>query len=147
MRRFQFRLETVLKVRKRQEDQAQLKLIQAQDALRREQELLASIEAETIRNRLEWQRALSNNKTIADFIMYSTYLEQLVRQQKQQEQVIVEAEKQQLEALFAFQEALKKRKIVERLKEKKRQQYIHESLMQEQKILDEMGTLRYQRES
>lgn len=147
MRRFQFRLETLLKVRQRQEDQAQLKLFQAQKTLRREQENLASIEAEAVRNRLEWQNALSQNKTIADFIMYSTYFEQLVRQQKQQEQVIVEAKKQQLEALFAFQEALKKRKIVERLKEKKRQQYIHESLIQEQKVLDEMGTMRYQRES
>ncbi|MDU2066226.1 MAG: flagellar export protein FliJ [Sporomusaceae bacterium] len=146
MQRFRFRLETLLKVRRRREEQAQLRLTQAIENLRQAQEDLSLLVDRIEAHRQEWQNALSQNKTIADFILYSAYFKQLTLQMDNQKEVVIAAEKSHLESLFVFQEAMKQRKVVERLKEKKRQQHYRELLQQEQNFLDELGTQRYGRD-
>ena len=145
MQRFKFSLESLLKVRHMHEEQAQLHLSRSIMLLKSEQLRLKEIVQYAANTREEWQQALSEKKKIDDFILYSSYLHKLTVQRDNQQLEVEKAAQFNKECLFTYSEALKKRKIVERLKEKKRQQHYCESLAEEQKFLDELGTQRYHR--
>lgn len=146
MQRFRFSLETLLKVRRMDEEQAQLHLSHSLKLLNIAiQRLEVIVQLATI-TRDEWQQALGEKRLIDDFIRYSSYLHKLTIQQEKQHLEVQKAAQFKKECLLAYYETLKKRKIVERLKEKKRQQHYHELLTEEQKFLDELGTQRYHRE-
>lgn len=145
MKRFQFNLEALVNVRHMHEEQAQMhfsRSIQLLNAAKSQLETLLNL---TDITRKEWQQVLGEKKTIDDFTLYSSYIKKLTMQSEQQQLEVIKAEKFHQECLIAYQEARKKRKIVERLKEKKRQQYFHDVLAEEQKFLDEIATQRYHR--
>lgn len=145
MQRFKFSLESLLKVRRMHEEQAQLYLSRSIMLLKTEQLRLEEIIQFAANTRQEWQQALRESKRIDDFILYSSYLHKLTVQRDLQQLEVEKATQFHKECLFTYSEALKKRKIVERLKEKKRQQHYCESLAEEQKFLDELGTQGYHR--
>lgn len=146
MQRFKFSLENLLKVRLMHEEQAQLHLSRSIKLLKDAQCSVETIVQYAATTREEWLQALGEKKTIDDFILYSSYLQKLTVQRDLQQLEVEKAAQFNKECLFTYSEALKKRKIVERLKEKKRQQYYQEMLVEEQKFLDELGTQRYHRE-
>ncbi len=145
MQRFQFKLETLVHVRHRHEEQARLHFSRSIRLLNTEKLQLTALEQQAEKTCREWQQALGEKKTIDDFTFYSAYLHKLALQSEEQKQAIVKAQQFYQECLLAYQEALKKRKIIERLKEKQRQQHIYKELGEEQHFLDEIATQRYQR--
>ncbi len=146
MQRFKFSLENLLKVRRRHEEQTQLHLSRSIKLLTDAQLHLEALAQYADTTREEWQQALGEKKRIEDFILYSSYLDKLTVQYDLQQIEVEKAAQFNQECLLAYSEALKNRKIVERLKEKKQQQHYYEMLAEEQKFLDEIGTQRYHRE-
>ncbi|HWR40405.1 MAG TPA: flagellar export protein FliJ [Patescibacteria group bacterium] len=146
MKRFRFRLETLLKFRKLQEEQAQLRLAKAEDVLRRERERLTVLEQNQTVNTDILRQCQQEGSTVEILKLYQVYLDKIKRDISAQKSVIAKAEQQRQECLKALEEAMKKRKLVENLKERRRLQHELEELSEEQKLLDEMGIQLFIRE-
>ncbi len=146
MQRFQFRLETLLNIRKMHKEQAQINFSQAVDRLRLEQEQLAVFENklfETINSFRSRQKA--ERLMIDTLIAFQYYFDKTKAEIDGQQQKIKVADQYRQECLTTLKEAVKRCKLVEKLREKRLQQYQLAVLAAEQKILDEIGTQRYAR--
>lgn len=140
MKRFQFRLETLLKFRGMQKDNAQQQLAQATQNLQRAQTVLQQLYEQLATEQAEFQRQQLTERVTVDWLMMFTYyFEKMdIDIANQQEQVRM-AEAAYKESLKQLEEAVKKYKAVKNLREKRLQQYNIEVLAEEQKQLDEMG--------
>lgn len=144
MKKFKFKLETVLKVRTRLEDlrkrelrQAELRLEEALRQLKRRQAEIAETTAMYQEN-LQKQRLDLNLATY--YHNYLTKLNQLLAE----DYVRIERCNEDLaKARQNLIEAIKEKKIVEKLKEKAYEEYKSAELKQETEFLDELGTTRF----
>jgi flagellar FliJ protein len=146
MKKFKFKLETVLNVKIKMEDLRQKELHNtessrdlAKSALEQRREEMAATTIhyrEALRERLDLFRALS----------YQRYLEW---QEKQVEQAVLLLEEREREVEAARQRliiATQERKAVDKLKESAYQEYLAEELRTEISFLDELGTGRFVRQ-
>ncbi len=147
MKRFSFRLEPVLKERRRREDRLTCELAETRRSLEDALAVLREIEArntamfELIRKGQE--RDLDIEK-ILRITSYVKYLQVAKEEQKEKIKVLLEEmEKKQEELVLA----MKARKAVERLKEHKFEEFMKEEQLAEQMLIDELATLRYTRNS
>ncbi|HOP75132.1 MAG TPA: flagellar export protein FliJ [Bacillota bacterium] len=146
MKKFQFKLDTVLKLRTRIEEQRQQELRQAQyirDEAQRQLEYRRAQQDEMLN---AYRQRVSGNLDLATMIhydRYSAWLKQMV--------VLDEAHLQTCEVKVAdarqrLVEASKEKKIVDKLKEKAYREYQTAELHAEIEFLDELGTSRFNRQ-
>lgn len=141
MQRFQFRLETLLKFRKIQKEQAQIKFSEALNKLHTEQELLLDLEnklaesMDALRSRQQEQKLL----TLETLKVFSNYFDKIKSDIIVQDKKVTEADVYCKECLAALEQTVKDSKLVEKLREKRLQQYQAEALHEEQKNIDEMA--------
>ena len=146
MKKFRFRLETLLKFRKMQEEQAQIKLAEATNRLQKEQELLGNLQNKLASNLELLNTEQAGQPTIEILNIYSYYIEKIKSEiTVQMEQVAMAASYRQ-ECLTILEAAIKQRKLVDNLRKKRLEQYNEELLQEEQKILDELGTQAFMRD-
>lgn len=145
MKRFQFRLETLLKFRKMEEEQAQIKLTEANIRLYKEQELLQQLQNQLTACLELLSREQTASPTIETLKTFSYYIDKTKRDIVGQQEQIVKAEAHRQECLAVLEEAVKQRKLVDNLREKRLEQYNREVLQEEQKVLDELGTQAFMR--
>lgn len=146
MKKFQFRLETLLKFRKMQEEQALTKLAEATNRLQKEQELLSDLQ-----NKLSSNLDLLNHEqvkqpTIETLKTYSNYIDKIKSEITTQIDLVAKAASYRQECLTILEAAIKQRKLVDNLRKKRLEQYKNELLQEEQKILDELGTQAFMRD-
>ncbi|HOJ77337.1 MAG TPA: flagellar export protein FliJ [Bacillota bacterium] len=144
MKKFKFKLETVLKVRTRLEDlrkrelrQAELRLEEALRQLKRRQAEIAETTAMYQEN-LQKQRLDLNLATY-----YHNYLNKLNQLLVEDYARIDRCNEDLAKARQNLIEATKEKKIVEKLKEKAYEEYKSAELKQETEFLDELGTTRF----
>ena len=147
MKRFRFRLEVLLGVRRRKCDEAKLALAEAS---RRVQETVDDLRKlwEERTEAMAWFTAQQSQGklTAAVLPLYDAYQ---ISSYNRERELVVEKEARELarqDCLLKLEEAVKQLKAVETLKETQYQQYLYESLLEEQKILDEIGMQLYLRE-
>lgn len=140
MKKFKFRLETLLKYRKILEDQARLELAEADRRLKEEQSKLKKLEDDLNRTIEALYQKQSETVTAEELSLYSSYISRLKHNITMQEIKVAEAEKYRFECLKKLEEAMRRRKLVESLKDKQLKNYYIELLREEQKYLDEIGT-------
>jgi flagellar FliJ protein len=145
MRRFQFRLESALRVRRFREEQAQLELAAAQRRLGVEEAAYAQILAEIERHTL-WRASVQSDeldiRMLTDAARYEEKLaEVLERQRETVSAETLEAEKhvEIVRRIHADREAL------ERLRERRLADHYQEALASEQQDIDEASVLRWPR--
>lgn len=144
---FRFPLETLLRFRQQQEEQAQLCLAAATNELLQEKEMLFALEQEFV-SILDVLRQRQNDRvTVAELKMLRDYNDKLKEEINEQQIRVDNAAAKQQECLLAVVQAMKARKIVEKLREKRALQYQIEMLSEEQKNLDELGLQVYIRNS
>ncbi|MDQ1317304.1 MAG: flagellar protein FliJ [Candidatus Poribacteria bacterium] len=137
--RFKFSLETLQKYRKSIEDQRHLELASLREKQFLEEEKLCEIR--------DAQRTLQRNfqdksgKTKG----YLLYLDDLSRQSIVQRKTISELSEKVIEARDNLVEASKSKKIIEKLRDQKYEQYRQYQVKQESKVLDEIATNRFSR--
>ncbi|HWR43167.1 flagellar export protein FliJ [Sporomusa sp.] len=147
MKKFRFRLETLLKFRKMQEEQAQIKLAEATNRLNKEQEYLGILRNQLASNlKLLSQEQSSGSPTIETLKTFSYYIDKIKRHITEQQEQVAKAADYQQECLAELEGAIKQRKLVDNLREKRLEQYGKELLQEEQKILDELGTQAFVRD-
>jgi flagellar FliJ protein len=139
MKKFQFRLETLLKYREIREEQAQLVFTESDTIFRSEKSILEKLEsilADTIESLYQKQE---KSITADELHQYSSYIVATENKISIQTRRVASAEKYRLECLKKLEETMKERKVVENLKTKLQEKHYIEFLREEQKYLDEIG--------
>jgi flagellar protein FliJ len=142
---FNFKLETVLQHRRRIEEDCQRNLAAALADLAIEKRGLAGIEKSRDQGREEFQQKLKSNMTASEMLLYQRYLARLAFDIADQKRLVAAAaqlfEKRRTELVAA----LKKRKVLDKLKEKQMTAAAKKGLKQERDFMNEMAVIRHAR--
>ena len=143
MQKFRFKLQRLLDFRKIREEQAEAEFAKATRVFLHEKELLRQLEsnlADTFsRLKLEQEKTSS----LLTLKLFQDYIDTTREGIKLQTGKVAVAADRRQQCLRKLEEAARKRKGVESLKEKKLQQYHEEALQEEQAFLDELSGQRY----
>lgn len=139
MNKYKFSLDNVLNWRESQEDEAKRTFLIYQEAQRAQEKILESIIAASEEIKQDTSNLADINSLRQQYV-YKNHLDnEIIRQEQTVQQYSNETEKMK----DVFVGAQKERKIMERLKEKHYENYLIKTKAEEQKELDEMGTLRF----
>lgn len=147
MKKFIFRLETLLKVRIRQEEEAQFKLAQATQSYLREREkenVLVLAQESTINDFRNKQHEVLTVETLKNYHYFIDKIKEELFLQVKRTQAAADY---RIECLKNLEETIKNRKLVEKLKEKQWTEYQEQALGDEQILLDEIGLRTYSKDS
>lgn len=143
MKKFTFRLETLLKVRVMQEEEAQLKLAQATHLYLVEKEKEDSLLLSKEKTVSEFRNKQHEVLTVETLKNYHYFIDKIKEELFSQCQKTQKAAEDRLNCLKNLEEAVKNRQLVEKLKEKQWQEYQEQTLREEQIFLDELGVQAY----
>ncbi|SDF38941.1 flagellar export protein FliJ [Sporolituus thermophilus] len=141
MQKFRFRLATLLKMRHMEEEQAQLRLAEAMQQSFNEQEKLRRLTGKFADNINALQSSQLACPTIAQLKIAYNYLDKLKEEIARQKKQVNYAEQCCRQRQKDLEQAVQARKVVEKLHEKRRREYLSKLGREEQKLLDEMGAL------
>lgn len=142
---FNFKLQTVLDVRKTMEEKSLQEFAEQQRELQRENEQLLSIQRQKGELIDELRKAKGKKVKISEIVMNAEYTRHCMKREVLQKEQIIKAEKivdVKKEALF---DAIKKRKSMEILKTKQCSRYQSDLNLAERTAVDEMAIVRYNR--
>lgn len=146
MKKFNFRLQPVLKYREYLENVARQEYVEAHMGVKAVEEQIAQMEQHYLDHaEMVEQKTLEGISSLL-FRNYNEYLDSI-----EKDIVLKRKEHEQLQRVLAVkQQALTKksveRKVIERLKEKKRGEYVEEFQAEEQKRSDDISSLKKARE-
>ena len=144
MKRFEFRFETLAQLRQREEEKCQLALAESTQKLILAQQDLKNIEDE--RHALDdaWAKSMDGDfaggHAAQDFERYRTVLEQRL---DAAHTALREARRLEHAARKKLNAAMKKRKILDKLRERHHRAYLDELNRQEAKELEEMAISKF----
>lgn len=138
MKRFQFRLETLLKIRKRAEEQAQILLSAAIKELNNHQRQFDRLKSSLEQAFIDFSLR-DKQLTINELQIYDRHIDALRTKLLQQQELIETSMAKRDECLKTFETAAQKRKLIEKLKAKRMHEYQKIMLQEEQKIIDELA--------
>jgi flagellar FliJ protein len=141
LKKFKWRLERLLDIKKRQEEALRNELVRVTEEAVSVRRMIAELKA-LIRQKLGEIMSLSPNRRVAEqrfFMQYSHTLDAQIEEFNQKLQELEELRKQKLSELF---EIRKFRKGLEKLREKAREEYMQEVKRFEQNELDERNSIR-----
>jgi flagellar FliJ protein len=144
---YQFNLEILRKYRKRQEEKIQKDLSDLKRKLRHEKELLKNLKYTRDEICSQKNKIQNGNFKAPENLLFYPYINQLDEQIKNQSLLAEKTNKKYRSKYDELIQAVKKRKIMETLKERGRKTYMSELNKREQKNLDEMGIIGFQREN
>lgn len=147
MKKFQFRLDALLKYRQMQKEQAQLAFMQASQVLHDEKAKLEQLTIKLTEIIGTFRDYQTNSLTIEVLKNFQNYFDKIRENINHQNTLVNEAQTVQQERLQELQQAVKNCEVVEKLKVKRLLQYQAETLSEEQKMLDELGLQNYVRKS
>ena len=143
MRRFKFRLQSVLNIKEKKLEDERLKLGEIISTLEAQKDLLLELndKKESLKNQLN--ETLESSVLDIQFVLgYKNYLERLEQDIKTQFEIIkktqIELEEQQIQVSEAYKEV----KILEKLKEKQYKNFLFEYEQNQTKELDDITNSR-----
>lgn len=142
---FVFKLQAVLDYRKNIEEKIQNSFSEKKRELEREKLALKNLIKERV-GLIRDLRGIQNKlQPVDDIKRHISYIEQIRENEKKQKQVIAQM-KEELENLRnQLLEAVKKTKVMEKLKERESEEYKSAARALEQSISDEISVLKYGR--
>lgn len=143
MKKFQFRLDAVMKVYKIQQDHAQAVLHErlAEDNRAKEKLLLCQQALDSSTELADQKHRQS--QSVADILQHRLYLHRLTEEYKQQKGICRQTQKEVDRARAALVEANRRTQTIENLKSKQFAQYRQDMLRNEQNMMDEIGLRNY----
>ena len=136
MAKFKFRLDVLLRLALNEEEEAKKELAIWQKRL-----LEMQAKKEWVLGQISWSLEEKVKQTaINEIILYENYLDSLRYRLILTDNELSYIEMEKDKAVLKLQETMKKRKTLEKLKEKKYEQYLFEADQLEQKEMDEIGT-------
>ena len=146
MQRFQFKLQRLLDFRKIREEQAQAEFAKATRVFLHEKDKLEQIQ-DVFTETLEGMKAEQAKPSSSIMLkMYQEYIDTVREGIRLQSAKVASAGERRQKSLTAYEEASRRRKAVDNLRDRRLQQYQEEVLLEEQAFLDELGGQRYNRD-
>jgi flagellar FliJ protein len=142
---FHFRLETLLSQRRHAEEALQLELAGARQTLSAEQAALRDSKLALSQCMRAMHQARQERFRADEILLYYPYLDRLKHAIEAQVRRVAAAERNVSQKRHALIEALKKRKILEKLREKQARNYQHGEAVQEQRVHDEAAAQQHSR--
>ena len=141
MKKFRFKLETLLKVTRRKKDEAEMQFAEVSRRLDEHRAHLQTLLQELQSGQAEFAEKTSEGKTITvDVIMiYTNFFNWKREQIEQQQQLILKTMQERQQKLKKLMDLITYLKSIEQLKEKRLREYTEEMLAEEQKFLDVIG--------
>ena len=145
MGKYDFKLESLLNHRRFVEDAHRQAFAKTQKRVFEARQIVASLEDEHLRLARELKENMQTPGPAAENALYATYLSSLASRLDEQRQRVQEAEKERDEQKASLLEAVKNRKMIERLKEVHSRQLEQFYLKKEQESSDEIGIQQHSR--
>lgn len=142
---FVFNLQSVLDARKVFEEKILREFAEKKRELEKEVESLLHMRKRRESAVVQLKGLKDQGVMAADVTMYFNYINRLVQQESMQEDIIHQMEKQVEMKRQELIEAVKDRKVMESLKERKWEEYYQKVSSTERKLLDEMAIVRFDR--
>lgn len=137
MKKFKFKLNKVLEVREIEEEQAQNRLLEAQQKAREIEENINSLEG--IQEDLYQSIRKSEGISIDENIAYRNYIHNNRQKINETKRTLSAQEEKVLISRENYLEKRKKKEALEKVKNKEYNRYYKDILLKEQKELDEMA--------
>ncbi len=139
MKKFVFRLEALLKIRRMKEDEAKQAVTEAIHRYLVEEKKLRELIAKKEDCCNQFKRKQNDIQTIETLKNYLFYIDKISEDVESQKIMLQIADKEKKNALKILVEASRERDLLDKLKEKQYDEYRNEILKQEQDLLDEQG--------
>lgn len=141
MKKFRFKLETLLKVTRMNKEQAQVALALATREVEEARAQLSLYLQEMAQGHKDYAELTGAGKTISlgRLMTFNSFFNWKREQIESQQRVIMEKQAVRQKKMQELVVVMNKLKSIEQLKEKRLQQYMAEALLEEQKQLDEIG--------
>jgi flagellar FliJ protein len=142
---FHFRLETILTQRRHVEESSQKELAEARQELAGAQAALRMVKDTRRQCMQDMHRMQQDRFRVDDMLLYYPYLERLKQDIELHLKRVAAAERKMAQKRQALLEAMKKRKILDKLKEKQLQAHIKTEAGREQRFSDESAAQQHSR--
>ncbi|MDP4092149.1 MAG: flagellar export protein FliJ [Bacillota bacterium] len=146
MPKFEFRLQSVLNIKKQMEESLKNEYGKAVKRLEREKEKLKHIEIEQEECMKKMSSDSSKGVKVLKLKEYSVYISRLKEKAQLQKENINMAQKNADNYRERLVKAMQEREILEKLKEKKYQEYLVSRLKAEEKLSEEIAGYNYTNE-
>jgi flagellar FliJ protein len=143
MARFNFRMQSILNIKTKMEDQAKLEFALARRALDEEEARLVALFERKEGYIEEGRRLLAETLDVQDLIDNKKYIMTIDGYIELQRLAILRAEELLEEARLLMTEAIKERKTYERLREIAFEEYLREENLNESKEVDELTSYKH----
>jgi len=143
MAKFVFSMESMLRLKTRIEEQKEQEFAKALKKLYEEQEVLQKMNVDKEFAIKKLKGDIGIKITPIEFGRLNRYIEFMKEKMEIQKTVIIKAEKFVEEKRLNLIEATKERKMLDKLKERKFEEYIDEEKKKEQKVVDEIVSYKY----
>lgn len=143
MKKFRYRMENILQIKLKLEEQAKNVYSTARLRLTREEEKLENLELQKRSYEDQLRELRSSKLNLLEIRRCEEAIDIMKLKIEQQIQVVKEAEKRLELARIKLQNAMAERKTQEKLKEKAFEDYMLEYEAEEQKVADELNSFRY----
>lgn len=143
MSRFRFSMENILIIKEKLEEQAKNEYAQANARLLREQDQLGVLVCRRDEAGQELRKKLQETLSMKDIRKKEEAVEILKFYVMQQQLVVMRCEKEVEVAREKLSEAMKERKIFEKLREKAYEEFVQEESKKEQREVDELMSYKH----
>ncbi len=143
MKKFNFNLSSVLKVRKQLETVAQREVFLAQEHLDKVKQVLKVLQDETENLEKELASKQRTGLSIHDYKDYLYYIQSLKKRLQQQQDVVFKSQNILKGKRNDVTKAMQKKKIIENIKDKQYDVWKEQFQKMEAKLTDELATIRY----
>lgn len=144
---YRFNLDSLLNYRRYQEDILQKELSDFKNQLVQHEQKLHQLKQDWRKYSRELSQQQQKGGTVSGLIMYFKYLDRLSMDIDNQKRLIAKAKKQFDRKRRELIEIVKKRKTLDRLKEKGFLTYQREMMRKDQNLMDEAAATRYRGQS
>jgi flagellar FliJ protein len=136
---YRFSLETVLTHRKHAEDELRKEFVEGKKKLLTEEENLARLDEVMMQNLMALQEKQRDGASVSDITLYDNYIKQISIDRREQIHRIIALEDQLRQKCSELIEAMKSRKILDRLKERELETYRRELEKKERIFMSEIA--------
>lgn len=143
MAKFIFNMQGLLNIKEKLEEQTKTEYGKALSKLEQEKNILLNLENEKQQNILNFKQSIDKGVKPNYINSINQYIHILDTKIQHQIENINNEKKVVEEKRLALLEAMKQRKVFETLKEKAKENYFKEELKNEQKIIDEIVSYKY----
>jgi flagellar FliJ protein len=136
---YRFSLETVLNYRKHTEDALRKEFVAGKKELLMKEKKLARLDEVMMQNLMALQEKQRDGARVSDITLYDNYIKQISIDRREQINSIITLEDQLRQKCSELIEAMKDRKILDRLKEKELETYRRELERKERIFMSEIA--------